>query len=275
MGTSHKHIPSIVGQPNWGKTSAAVTGIANAVDDSNQLDNDENNNISPSEKQKRQNQYTKRIVSNYHHAIRNLVRASGGRQSVSSGSSRAVGHAGVALANGIINVFQEIAESGLSSWLHKRGIESLEGKTCKDVLLLIREYLDNGVAGLDNTAANEALEYLMDQIEEQAGDDISKFDELMNELMSGNGIKDLMDQFFGMYIFCHLSQDFAEKIGYEKGIDVMNSTLEDIRDLIMDDVSRIKNTRDFSNVDWSSPECDQFIKNEFNKILYILSGNED
>ena len=30
MGTSHRHTPTVLGEPNWGNASAAVTSIAGA-----------------------------------------------------------------------------------------------------------------------------------------------------------------------------------------------------------------------------------------------------
>lgn len=275
MGTSHRHTPSISGQPNWGNASASVTGVANAVDKSDKLDNNPPATMTPAQIGNKQKYYNNRIRTNYHHAVRNIVRAAGGRDKVSSGTSRAVGHAGIVIASGFVKTFNEIISNGLSSWLQRKGIDTLVGKSCRDVLNQIRGYIDFGIAGLDDTAANEALECVMDSLEERMDGDASKFDVVMNQIMKSDSIKDILDEFFGVYIFSHLSQDFAEKIEYEKGSEVMQSTMKEIKDLIIDDVRRAKFGRSVDAIDWGTPEGEAFIQQEFNRILYILSGNED
>lgn len=37
MGTSHRHIPGVTGEPNWGKTSQDVTRISKAVEEEGKL----------------------------------------------------------------------------------------------------------------------------------------------------------------------------------------------------------------------------------------------
>ena len=297
MGTSHRHTPTVVGEPNWGNASASVTSIASAEEELDKLDkelageentddtsdDDENEGeknesktaVSPGRIAKRQRQLDSQIKRNYHHAVRNLVRAAGGRGKVSSGVSRAVGHAGVVIAGGLVSAISEIVKNGLSDWLSRRGVYSLEGRSCQDVLDLIREYIEAGVAGMDNTAANEALEYVMDVLEEKIGDDIDSFDAAMAGMLATDALKDLLDTFFGMYIFSHLSQDFQEKLEYERGSKIMNDTMKEIKELILDDIQRSRGGRAVSAIDWSTEEGKAFIQHEFERIIFILSGNED
>lgn len=287
MGTSHRHKPTVVGEPNWGNASASVTAIARAEEELDGLDKELEGNENEDKKKesittgipdriaKRQRQLDSRIRRNYHHAVRYLIRAAGGRGKVSSGGSKAVGHAGVFIAGGLVSVISEIVKNGLSDWLSRRGVHSLERKSCQDVLDLIREYIEAGVAGLDNTAANEALECVMDELEEKIGDDLDCFDAAMAAVLTSDDLKDLLDIFFGMYIFSHLSQDFKEKLEYEKGTKVMNETMNEIKDLILDDIQRSRGGRDTATIDWGTEEGKAFIQQEFDRIIYILSGNED
>ena len=293
MGTSHRHTPTVVGEPNWGQASAAVTSIAGAEEKLDDLENElEGANPTDEEDQndeqqqpsqvnppahiaKRQRQLGEQIRRNYHRAVRNLVRAAGGRAKVSSGGSRAIGHAGIVIAGGLVSAISEIVKNGLSDWLNRRGVATLEGKSCQDVLDLIRDYISAGVAGLDNTAANEALECVMEEIGEKIGDDIDAFDAVMAGILASDDLKDMLDRFFGMYIFSHLSQDFKEKLEFEKGTKVMNETMNEIKDLILDDIHRNHGGRDTASIDWGTEEGKAFIQQEFDRIIYILSGNED
>lgn len=275
MGTSHRHTPTIHNQPNWGDASSAMTGVATAIDESDKLEKNPPKTLNPSQISKKQSSLDKRIRSNYHRVVRNWMRAVGGRSRVSSGTTKAVGYSGVIMAGGLASVFQEIISNGLDGWLKSRGIESLEGKKCQDILDIIRQYLDTGVAGLDNTAANEALEHILDILGSKMGDDATAYDGVMNEILSAEGIKDLLDEFFGIYIFSHLSQNFKEKLEYDKGTETMCHTMEEIKDLIVDDIRIARSGRSARSIDWSTPDGEAFIKEEFDRILYILSGNED
>lgn len=296
MGTSHRHTPTVVGEPNWRNASASVTSIAKAEEELDELDkelaeeedaddtfddteNEEEHKESkpaiPERIAKRQRHLDNQIRRNYHHAVRNLVRAAGGRGNVSSGDSRAIGHAGVVIARGLVSAISDIVKNGLSDWLSRIGVFTLEGKSCQDVLDLIRKYIKAEVAGMDNTAANEALECVMDGLGEKIGEDLDAFDAAMTSILASDDLKDLLDTFFGMYIFSHLSQNFQEKLEYERGSKIMNDTMNEIKELIMDDIQRIRGERDASNIDWSTEEGKAFIQQEFDRIIYILSGNED
>lgn len=275
MGTSHRHKLGVAGQPNWGSVSSSITGVANGVVESDMLDNNPPANMTPQQKSKRQSIIGSRISNNYHHAVRNLLRASGGRAKVSNGQSRAFGYAGIVVAGGLTSTFQEIVNNGLSSWLQQNGVLSLEGMSCRDILDVIRKYIDNGVTGLDDTAANEALEHIMDLLENRMGDDPSSFEEIMNNIVGSDEIKNLLDEFFGVYIYSYLSQSFAEKLEQEKGTETMSATMYEIKEQIIDDIKTGKNGRSVTAVDWSSEDGKSFIKIEFNRILYILAKNED
>ena len=141
--------------------------------------------------------------------------------------------------------------------------------------MLLFKYIDNGVTGLDDTAANEALEHIMDLLENRMGDDPSSFEEIMNNIVGSDEIKNLLDEFFGVYIYSYLSQSFAEKLEQEKGTETMSATMSEIKEQIIDDIKTGKNGRSVTAVDWSSEDGKSFIKTEFNRILYILAKNED
>ncbi len=279
MGTSHRHIATIIGQPNWGDVSSAVTSIAKDIDKSKELEDNPPLNLSPSQIKKKQSTYGIRIIRNYHKAVKYLVRAAGGRNNVSSGKSKAIGHAGISVANSlayaITSAYNEIINNGFDFWLKKKGIDSLNGKTCRDILDTLKEYIELKVVGLDSTSANQALEHVLDILETRMGKNPSNFEIVMNETMTPDGIKDLLDEFFGMYVFSHLSQNFEEKIEYERGSEVQKATMEEIKDLIIDDIKRAKSGRSSAKIDWASQDGAEYIQKEFDRILYILSGNED
>ncbi|MCD8289829.1 MAG: hypothetical protein LUC26_08025 [Prevotella sp.] len=249
--------------------------MANNEEKSAQLSQTPPANISPSQFAKKQNSYSKAITNGFHHSVRNLVRAAGGREKVSQGASRALGHSGVAVAGAFVNAFAEINKKGLNNWLQEKGFGEHIGKSCSDILDCMRKYLATEVVGMDDTAANEALEYVLEDFGQKIDQDAKNFDEVMHSTMSSAEINSIIDNFFGMYIFSHLSQDFQEKLEHDKGTAISSSTMDDIRELILDDVRKGFKGRSSANIDWAGEEGESFIKHEFDKIIYILSGDED
>jgi hypothetical protein len=274
MGTSHRHIPGVTGEPNWGKTSLSVTSISKAVEESEELENNPPKNKTPKSIEKRQQVLENRIKSGYHKAVHNLVRAAGGRNAVSSGNARALGHAGVARATAWTRAFQEISEQGLATWLSDRGV-SLIGKSCHEVIEILGNFMYDYLTGLDDTAANEALDYVLKFIEKTAEGNLEKIDNVLNNVVQTDLIKDILDKFFGMYIFSHLSQDFYEKLCKDRGVDNANETMKEIKKCIFEDVSHGVNGRDAGSVDWKGEEGTSFIKKEFDRIIKIISNDED
>lgn len=275
MGTSHRHTPTVKGEPNWGKSSAALTGLVGDVEESDNLEQNPPEDKTPAQVEKRQNQLGKRITRNYHTSVRNLVKASGGRHKVSSGGSRALGHGGIVVINTFISAIQEIVSNGLATWLQQKGVDSLEGKSCQDIIDFLRQYIESGVVGLDSTAANEAIEGVMDRLDELVGDNVDEIEDKFDAILNGEEIKDIIDQFFGMYIYVHLSQDFEEKLEYEKGSVAMKNAMNEVKEQIFDDIRVGRTGRDVRTVDWRKPEGKAFIQAEFDRILFILQGNED
>lgn len=275
MGTSHRHTPTVKGEPNWGKASAALTGLVGDVEESNDLEQNPPEDKTPTQVEKRLNQLGKRITRNYHTSVRNLVKASGGRQKVSNGDSHALGHGGIVVINNFVSAILEIVSNGLATWLHQRGVDSLEGKSCQDIIDILRQYIESGVAELDSTAANEAIENVMDRLDELVGDNVDEIENKFDAILKGEDIKDIIDQFFGMYIYVHLSQDFEEKLEYEKGSIAMKNAMNEVKEQILDDIRVGRTGRDVRTVDWSKPEGKAFIQAEFDRILFILQGNED
>lgn len=186
-----------------------------------------------------------------------------------------MGHAGVYYARAFTSTFQEIAEQGLNTWLLEKGINTIEGKTIKEVIELLAGFMHDYFTGLDDTAAREALEAVNDMIENQVIQNGGDFDKTFQDVVSTELIKDYIDRFFGVYIFSHLSQSFSERLQKNSGYEDANATMQEIKELIIDDVKRGVNDRPAGQVDWKGDEGKSFISHEFDRIIQILTNNED
>lgn len=272
MGTSHRHRATVPGEPNWGKTSSAVSHMGKAVGEGKELDNNPPLNLPPKAIEKKQRSIDKRIKDNYRKAILRLIKAAGGRKAVASGKSRVIGHAGIVLAGSWLQAMTEIRENGLDSWLKKRGIDSLDGKSVHDIFEIITGFIESDITSLDDTAAQAALQYTMGLIENSMEDD--NVEQTLDDIVSGEDVCYYLDHFFGYYVYSHLLQDFSEKLEKEKGTEVKNLAMEEIRDLIIDDISRGVNGKNARNFDWCGEEGHAFMQQEFDKIIDALTKGE-
>lgn len=275
MGTSHRHKPGVLGEPNWGSASSSMTSAAKAEEKADALEQNQTDQTNKKQYEVLQKRYANAFRRNYHKTIRNLVRAAGGREKVSKGGSRALGHAGLSVVGGIVSTFADIAAKGIDNWLNEKGVNLRNGKSCLEILDFLRQYLSANVVGMDETAANDALQHVLEKFEDDIDEDATNFDEVLNSIMTSNEIVEIIDEFMGIYIFSHLSQNFQEKIEPDKGTNISESTMADIKGLILDDVRRGYNGHTSAEIDWSGKEGHDFIQKEFNRIIYILSGDED
>ena len=275
MGTSHRHKPGVLGEPNWGSASTSMTSAAKAEEKADALEQSQSTQTNKKQYETLQKRYANAFRGNYHKTVRNFVRASGGREKVSKGGSRALGHAGLAVLGGIASTFADIAAKGIDNWLNEKGVDLKNGKSCLEILDFMRQYLSANVVGMDETAANDALQHVLAKFENDINEDASNFDEILNSIMTTNAIVEIIDEFMGIYVFSHLSQNFQEKIEHDRGSNISELTMADIKELILDDVRRGFNGHTSAEIDWSGKEGHDFIQKEFNRIIYILSGDED
>lgn len=288
MGTSQRHNPSVKGEPNWGKSStsfsAAIKNLINLEDledDMNNDDEDQNDdNQTPEQQQerrtleKKQRRYNRSYHRNVRNAVKRLIKSSGGTKAVASGSSRALGRAGLAVLYNVFDAFTEINSKGIAGWLSDKGI-TLEHITWEDLKDILFDVCSEEVVGLDETAANQALRDLLENMSElMNGTD--NVEEALNQFLDSRLAIEQIERFIGSYIFAHLYQNFEEKL--EKKYDrdtITNNLMPQIKDTIIDDVKSGVNGHRAIDVDLTGEEGHRFIQNEFNDIITNLMEDED
>lgn len=274
MGTSHRHKASVLGEPNWGKASQSMTSTAKAVEDGNNLEK-ESNNLPSKQYAKAQSRVNNRIKSNYHRAVSNLIKAAGGRSNVASGKSFAIGKSGVSWLSNFASNLQDLQSKGLVNWLTEHN-ETIENKSTKDIIKLVAQISSDYMGGLDDTAAREAEMHVIDLLENIIGNNVDAIDKNINNILDSKMMTYLLDQYFGMYIFQHLVQDFSERIVKSKGEEICNQTFSEIKELIMEDV-RVGFGKGIpaTKIDWKGSQGHEYITKEFNRILRIPSADDN
>lgn len=290
MGTTQRINPGVANEPNWGDLSNSITYIASTIEQERKLEEEEKREEEKEKEreEKEENQQpintntTKRYVKienrrgeHIKSAYRNLVKTGGGRQSITSGKSSSIGKAGLKSANRIAGLLSGVGTNGIEKTLTDLGFGSLSGKSFKDVIDFLLIYCSESNQGMDETAANKASCEIMKELEVQSANDLTKFQEIVKELVDGKGLADTLCKFWGLYIFEHLSQRFEEKIQQQKGEDISRETFKIIKDDILGRVKVLNTKREVSKIDWKSQDGKKEIENIFDSIIKIICNEKN
>lgn len=304
MGTSQKYKASVSGQPNWGKMTAALMSLAASEAKDEELAQKESEleqeeakeeeipevpkqlpqpQIIPTvplprkrnDIERRRKRLNIQLDNNLRKSISHAVRAAGGKKTVTSGRSLAFGYSGVATISNFVDNIVRIVEVGLDSWLDEHGKGSLKDKTPQEVVTTILEYSKDTLNTMDSTAAGSALESLNEMLKERLGDDVSKFNDKLTDLLVPGELIEFIDMFFADYIYGHLSSTVYEKLQRKYGLEKAIRLMEKIRDQIREDVKALPDKHHASSIDWKGQEGHDFMENEFNRVISIYVPDEN
>ncbi len=275
MGTTQRIVPGVTNEPQWGDLTRSITGVAKTV--GKESETDEEIDKTPEEIKKDERQYKKLINRRNKHVnavFKNLIRTGGGSTHVSSGNSKSLGRAGRKSAGKIAGFFSGVSQNGLQKELNKIGFGSLIGKSVQDILDFLLVYTSGTNTGMDETAASKASCEVFDEIAEQTGNDLDEFEKLIQETVDGNGLENILCRFWGLYIFEHLSQRFAEKIEQQKGSEICKETFKIIKDDILGRIEVLNDHRPIKQIDWNGDEGSKEIDKIFKSIINIICDED-
>ncbi len=290
MGTTQRINPGVANEPNWGDLSNSITYVASTVEQERKLEEEEKREEEKEKEREKKEENQQPINTNttkryakienrrgehIKSAYRNLVKTGGGRQSITSGKSSSIGKAGFKSANRIASLLSGVGTNGIEKTLTDLGFGSLSGKSFKDVIDFLLIYCSESNQGMDETAANKASCEIMKELEVQSANDLTKFQEIVKELVDGKGLADTLCKFWGLYIFEHLSQRFEEKIQQQKGEDISRETFKIIKDDILGRVKVLNTKREVSKIDWKSQDGKKEIENIFDSIIKIICNEKN
>lgn len=273
MGTSQRYNPSVKGAPNWGKASADVSRLDSVLTKEEQLEkNASNMQIQTYNKQKSKLSQSRNRI--YKRIVANTLKARTSAQN-NHAPTRAMGHGGIAIIQNFVKAIAEIKEQGLTEWLSSHNLGTLEGKNKADILDVIELYVQDNLVVLDSTAANEALAYLKELLDERIDDIPENFNLSIEHILLNGELKEIIDKFFSKYIYCHISQSIFEKLEKTKGTEHAQRTLNEIEQMIMEDVLALPADKDVANMDWKSEVAKQWISKEYESITKYYLEDEN
>lgn len=274
MGTTQRINPGVTGQPNWKGLNGAATNVAKTVEieieDDKYIDNK-----TPEQKAREYQRLILRRNNNLTSLFNYLIKTGGGTKKVISGKSSSIGRAGKKTSSKLTHFFIDVKSNGLEQTLRESGFGNLDGKTTLDIINFLVVYCSDGATGLDETAANKASLEVLNKIAEESGNDIDKFEQILSDYATGAGMANLVCDFWGCYIFEHLSQRFEEKITQQKGEAISTETFKIIKDDIIGRVNVLNDKRPVSKINWKGTEGEKIRESIFEEIINILCDGKN
>lgn len=257
MGTTQRIIPGVTGEPNWPNVSKGVTSIAKTIQKEEQTQDP-----------KTQKKLEDRRKAHSFRIVANLLRAGGGRSSISRGRSSTVGKAGLRTSRKLASFFGNVSSVGFREALRLIGLNDISGKSVQQIVDYLIAFCSDSSSGMDETAATAASNHLLTEICSEL-ETPEELEEKLNGLLVGEGLTTLLSRYFGYYLFEHLSQRFSEKISQMIGEPISERTFDEIKDDILGRMGVINLDTPIQNIDWQGEEGKILTESIFDKILYI------
>lgn len=276
MGTTQRINPGVTNQPNWQGLNVSATNIAKTVEIEKQNEESkEPDSKSPEQKAREYQKLLLRRNNNLKSLFNYLVKTGGGTKKITSGQSTSIGRAGLKTSSKLTHFFTDVRSNGLNQTLQESGFGNLSGKTTLDIINFLVVYCSDGATGLDETAANKASLEVLNKIAEESNNDVDKFEQILSDYADGIGMSNLVCEFWGFYIFEHLSQRFEEKITQQKGVEVGSETFKIIKDDIVGRVKVLNEKRSVTNINWKGTEGNKIRESIFEEIINILCDGKN
>lgn len=261
MGTSQSISPGVSGDPNWGQTSSAVSNFANSV--ANEIGN-------PSLKENQR--YNKKREAKLKNILNKYVKAAGGRKSMSTGKSSKGGKAAISTASSFGGFLNVVSKGELSSYAENKGLTNFANRSKEEIVNFLLDDICGATTNFDEGAAKSALDKLLNELLEDVSNS-TEIDKLLQDKIATDGIDTILIDFFGTYIFEHLSQPLQERLFERKGEDICNRTMDEIREFIDSELETINATTGIDSVNWDNPiDCEKISKEIFDNVLKVFEN---
>lgn len=234
--------------PSWGELKAEVTRIA------------PNANI-PEARLRR--------------LVRSVVYANGGRTEMARGGRQgATGGAGSAgparaAAGRLASFISDTQQFGFAEAALRAGLGDLSGKPVSEILNLLLDRLGGDSSSIDDADARQALSDLQEDLLAEAQTVAEVEAILSNEALS---LENLLERFFGHYIFEQFSRVFYERLVQRVGAQQAISFLGQIKEFIQSSLVGRAMERNLSKVDWGGADGANMVSEICSQTLEVFGA---
>ncbi|WP_446743519.1 hypothetical protein [Silvibacterium acidisoli] len=207
--------------------------------------------------------------------IQGVVRGNGGRTEMASGGRQgAAGSAGSAapardVASRFASFIADVRQNGFAAAAERAGLGDLTGKSVGDILNTLLDRLGGNASSIDDADARQALSDLQQELLADA----QTFEEVQEILSSDTlDLENLLERFFGHYIFEQFSRVFYERLVQRVGAQQAVAFLGQIREFIQSALANRAAERDLSGIDWGGPQGANVISEICSQTLEVFGA---
>jgi hypothetical protein len=238
MGTSSGYEAPTT--PDWGDLKAQVTRTA------------------------RDGSVLPRIAKN---TLNDFIRTSGGAHNISRGGGAiGAGRSAQNTARRLADFVSSVGTVGLRQTLESFGLAEFIGKPVSEIIPAIIDKLGGPSSTINDADARNALSKVMDELLNGL-DTPEQVEEALNQIMEGETLEGLLDQFFGYYLYEQFCRVFYERLVNRVGQSNADSYLDSILDTIKSALDLMTSDRDLSQIDWAGVEgqniADQILQDTY------------
>jgi len=199
--------------------------------------------------------------------LRDLIRTSGGAHNISRGGGAiGAGRSAQNTARNLANFISSVGAVGLHQTLESFGLSEFVGRSASEIIPALVDKLGGPSSTINDTDARKALSIVMDQLLKDL-DTPEQVEEALNQIMEGEALESLLNQFFGYYLYEQFCRVFYERLGNRVGRSNADSYLSSIVDTIKSALELMTFDRDLSQIDWKGAEgqniADQILQDTF------------
>ncbi|KYG83938.1 MULTISPECIES: hypothetical protein [Roseivirga] len=248
MGTSKSYRARVKGQPQWGDLSSSVTRSCTT------------------------GEIAERNIGSILSKFVNVV---GGASNAGRGKSKIAGQGGARSAQKLGSFLGGFSSSGgdLTQALADTGLTDLTGKSAEDIINHLIDYCSGSARSIDDKAAKEATRKLLEKIAEDAKTP-DELEEALKATLEESSLEEVVIDYFGHYVFEHLSVMFYEKLVEEKGKAECSNLFGQIKKFIDNRLTKMNKTNPLNKVDWGSSDGERIIFNIQEDVLKVF-GDDD
>lgn len=199
--------------------------------------------------------------------LRDIIRTSGGARNISRGGGAiGAGRSAQNTARNLANFISSVGAVGLHQALESFGLSEFVGRSASEIIPALVDKLGGPSSTINDTDARKALSIVMDQLLKDL-DTPEQVEEALNQIIEGEALESLLNQFFGYYLYEQFCRVFYERLGNRVGRSNADSYLSSIFDTIKSALELMTSDRDLSQIDWKSAEgqniTDQILQDTF------------
>jgi len=204
---------------------------------------------------------------NARNTLRDFIRASGGVRNIArGGGAMGAGRSAQNTARRLAGFVSSVGTVGLRQALESFGLSEFVGKPASEIIPALVDKLGGPSSTVNDADARNALSKVMEELLKDL-DTPEEVEEALSQVMEGEALEGLLDQFFGHYLFEQFCRVFYERLVSRVGQSNADSYLDSIFDTIKSAFDLMTSDKDLSQIDWAGADgqniADQILQDTF------------